>query len=118
VLVLFTPGLRAGTYSFQTLNNNGDPAFNQLLGINNSGTIAGYFGDGSSNQPNKGYTFAPPYTQSSYTNENYPKSTQTQVIGINNNTLTVVSGRMPTATTSASSRMDRNTRMLSTRTPV
>ena len=23
-LVLFTPGLRAGTYSFQKLNNNGD----------------------------------------------------------------------------------------------
>ncbi len=87
-LVLFTPALRAGTYSFQTLNNNGDPAFNQLLGINNSGTIAGYFGDGS-NQPNKGYTLAPPYTQGSYTNENFPNSAQTQVIGINNSNLTV-----------------------------
>ena len=36
----------APTYTFQTLNNNADPTFNQLLGINNAGTIAGYFGSG------------------------------------------------------------------------
>ncbi|MGD1071557.1 MAG: TIGR03118 family protein [Bryobacteraceae bacterium] len=67
-------------YTFQTLNNSGDAAFNQLLGINNAGVIAGYFGDGTV-QPNQGYTLVPPST---YTNENYPQSAQTQVIGINN----------------------------------
>ena len=33
-----------------------DPTFNQLLGINNEGRIAGYFGSGAANHPNKGYT--------------------------------------------------------------
>jgi uncharacterized protein (TIGR03118 family) len=67
-------------YTYQTLNNSGDAAFNQLLGINNAGVIAGYFGDGMV-QPNQGYTLVTP---SAYTNENYPQSAQTQVIGINN----------------------------------
>jgi hypothetical protein len=75
----------AGTYSFQTLDDQADPTFNQLLGINNTGTIAGYFGVGSATNPNKGYTLAPPYGQASYTNENFPASAQTQVVGINNN---------------------------------
>jgi hypothetical protein len=75
------PTAQAGTsYAFETLNNVGDPAFNQLLGINNAGVIAGYFGDGAI-QPNQGYTLVPP---SSYTSENYPSSVQTQVVGINN----------------------------------
>lgn len=71
-------------YGFQTLNNAGDPAFNQLLGINNAGEIAGYFGDGAV-QPNKGYTLVAPYGAANYTNENFPNSVQTQVVGINNN---------------------------------
>jgi len=75
----------AADYTFQTLNNGVDPTFNQLLGINNTGTIAGYFGAGSAEHPNKGYTLAPPYTQASYTNENFPNSVQTQVVGINSN---------------------------------
>jgi probable HAF family extracellular repeat protein len=73
----------AATYTFTTLDNNADPTFNQLLGINSAGTIAGYFGVGSATHPNKGYTLAPPYTQASYTNENFPGSVQTQVVGIN-----------------------------------
>ncbi|MBV8967612.1 MAG: hypothetical protein JO331_00935 [Verrucomicrobia bacterium] len=83
----FIPALhsaRASTqYTFETINNNGDPHFNQLLGINNNSTIAGYFGDGVI-QPNKGFTVVPPYTQASFTNENFPGSFQTQVVGINN----------------------------------
>jgi probable HAF family extracellular repeat protein len=51
-----------------------------LLGINNSSTIAGYFGDGTA-IPNNGFTLVLP---SSFTPENYPGATQTQVIGINN----------------------------------
>ena len=74
----------AQTYTYQTINNSADPAFNQLLGINNSHTIVGYDGDGNV-LPNKGYSVAPPYGSSAYTNENFPGSAQTQVVGINNN---------------------------------
>jgi len=75
--------------SFDTLNNNTDPTFNQLLGINNHGEIAGYFGSGAQGHPNQGYTLTPPYGQGNYTNENFPNSVQTQVTGINDHGLTV-----------------------------
>jgi len=70
--------------NFQTLNNPGDPAFNQLLGINSqvNPTIVGYFGDGGNSMtsvPNNGYTLALPST---YTAENFPGAAQTQVVGI------------------------------------
>jgi hypothetical protein len=78
----------AAPYVFVTLDNSGDPAFNQLLSINNAGVIAGYFGDGTV-VPNKGYLLAPPYSPASYTNENFPASVQTQVTGINNTGVTV-----------------------------
>jgi hypothetical protein len=42
-------------YSFSTLNNSNDPTFNQLLGLNAHGVIAGYFGSGAAGHPNKGY---------------------------------------------------------------
>jgi hypothetical protein len=71
-------------FRFRTLNNNADPTFNQLLGINNSGVISGYFGSGAPGHPNKGYTLAPPYGQGNYTNENFPGSVQTQVVAIDN----------------------------------
>lgn len=71
-------------YTFTELNNPGDPTFNQLLGINDSGVIAGYFGVGTKKSPNKGYTLASPYGGGNYTNENFPGSVQTQVIAINN----------------------------------
>ena len=79
----------APSYTFQTLNNNADVTFNQLLGINNAGTIAGYFGSGAAGFPNKGYTLAPPYGQGNYTNENFPGSVQTQVTGLNGTGTTV-----------------------------
>jgi hypothetical protein len=66
-----------------------DVTFNQLLGINNEGTIAGYFGSGAQNHPNKGYTFTPPYNQTDFHNENFAGSVQTQVTGINNEGVTV-----------------------------
>ena len=72
------------TYTFKTLNNAADPTFNQLLGINNHGVIAGYFGSGATGHPNKGYTLSKPYGQGNYTNENFPGSVQTQVTAINN----------------------------------
>lgn len=86
VVALMPVQARASSYSFETLDNSADPTFNQLLGINNSGTIAGYFGSGAAGHPNKGYTLVPP---GSYTNENFPGSVQTQVTGINNAGVTV-----------------------------
>ncbi|HET7014526.1 MAG TPA: CHRD domain-containing protein [Streptosporangiaceae bacterium] len=76
-------------YVFATYNNNGDRTFNQLLGINDSDEIVGYFGSGAKGHPNKGYTVVPPYSQTSYTAENFPGSVQTQVTGLNNSGVTV-----------------------------
>ncbi|HEX4168226.1 MAG TPA: PEP-CTERM sorting domain-containing protein [Bryobacteraceae bacterium] len=88
VLLLMPSLAQAAAYNFQTINNNGDPNFNQLLGINSSGTIAGYFGD-SVVVPNNGYTVTSPYGQGNFTAENVPGAVQTQVIGINNSGVTV-----------------------------
>lgn len=67
-----------------------DPMFNQALGINDSGVIAGYAGDpGTDGKPNKGWVVHSPYRQSDFMNENVPQSAQTQVIGINNSGVTV-----------------------------
>jgi hypothetical protein len=72
------------TFTFQDIVNNNDVTFNQELGINNSGMIAGYFGSGAAGHPNKGYTVVPPYGQANFTNGNFPSSVQTQVTGLNN----------------------------------
>jgi hypothetical protein len=76
----------ATSYQFQTLNNRADLTFNQLLGINNDGVIAGYFGSGAQGHPNKGYELRAPST---YQNENFPGSVQTQVTGLNDAGVTV-----------------------------
>jgi probable HAF family extracellular repeat protein len=86
---LIATGLFLGTqpaharFIFRNIINLHDPTFNQELGINNFGTIAGYFGSGAAGHPNKGYTVVPPYTRGHFTNENFPGSVQTQVTGIN-----------------------------------
>jgi hypothetical protein len=84
VLVLATPGAQAanlaGFYVFQDVIDAFDPTFNQELGINNSGIIAGYFGSGAFGHPNKGYTIS----NGNFFNENFPNSVQTQVTGLNN----------------------------------
>jgi hypothetical protein len=79
----------AGSYQVLTLNDNRDLTFNQLLGINNEGVIAGYFGSGAAGHPNKGYALRPPYAQSDFGNENFPGSAQTQVTGLNDRGVTV-----------------------------
>jgi hypothetical protein len=74
----------ASPYTFRTLNNAHDLTFNQLLGINNNGHIAGYFGSGVAGHPNKGYLLRPPFgSQKQYQNINFPHSKQTQVTGLN-----------------------------------
>jgi len=77
------PANGAAGYNFFTLNNAKDTTFNQLLGINNKGEIAGYFGSGAAGHPNKGYLLTPPDGQANYASENFPGSVQTQVTGIN-----------------------------------
>jgi hypothetical protein len=79
----------ATSYSFVTLDNMHDPTFNQLLGINDEGVIAGYFGSGAAGHPNKGYVLLPPYGQGNYINQNFKNSVQTQVTGLNNRGVTV-----------------------------
>jgi len=79
----------ATSYRFTTLDNQSDVTFNQLLGINNGGVIAGYFGSGAAGHPNKGYLLFPRYGQGSYLNENFPGSVQTQVTGLNDRGVTV-----------------------------
>jgi len=76
-------------YFFHTINNHRDNTFNQLLGINNKGKIAGYFGSGAQGAPNKGYTILPPYLQRNFKNENFPGSKQTQVTGLNDHNVQV-----------------------------
>jgi hypothetical protein len=82
--VAATPPDASANFAFKTVDNSADLTFNQLLGINNSDTIAGYFGSGMSGHPNKGYTL-----HVNYRNENFPGSAQTQVTGLNNGNVTV-----------------------------
>jgi hypothetical protein len=79
----------ASKYTFDTLDNQGDLTFNQLLGINQHGLIAGYFGSGLQGHPNQGYLLRAAYGQASYRSENWPESTQTQVTGLNDKGVTV-----------------------------
>jgi hypothetical protein len=82
-------GSLAGSYQVVTLNNGRDLTFNQLLGINNEGIIAGYFGSGAAGHPNKGYVLFPPFAQRDFANENFLHSKQTQVTGLNDRGVTV-----------------------------
>jgi hypothetical protein len=75
----------AGGYQFVEIGSTRDRTFNQLLGINNNGRIAGYFGSGVAGHPNKGYLISAPYAPGDFVNENYPHSVQTQVTGLNDN---------------------------------
>jgi hypothetical protein len=75
-------------WMFSTLDNRRDPTFNQLLGINNRGEIAGYFGSGAKGHPNKGYLLLLG-RRSRYVSENFPGSVQTQVTGLNDTGVTV-----------------------------
>ena len=74
-----TPADASMNFAFQTVDNQKDTTFNQLLGINNADTIAGYFGSGMKGHPNQGYTL-----HVSFSNENFPGAAQTQVVGLNN----------------------------------
>jgi probable HAF family extracellular repeat protein len=76
-------------YQFRTLDNAADPTFNQLLGINQEGLIAGYFGSGAQGHPNQGYLLVARHGQQRYLSENVNGSVQTQVTGLNDRGITV-----------------------------
>jgi probable HAF family extracellular repeat protein len=79
----------AGGYQVLTLNDRRDLTFNQLLGINNQGLIAGYFGSGAAGHPNQGFVLRPPFAQGDFGSENFPGAAQTQVTGLNDTGITV-----------------------------
>jgi hypothetical protein len=86
---LATPQDHSNRYQFRTIDNTADPTFNQLLGINEYGVIAGYFGSGDAGHPNQGYLLFPNYRQWDFADGNYPQSVQTQVTGLNDRGVTV-----------------------------
>ena len=63
--------LHGGGYQFRTVDNAKDLTFNQLLGVNNEGVIAGYFGSGAQGHPNKGYQLLP-WGHGYFASENFP----------------------------------------------
>jgi hypothetical protein len=79
----------AGGFQVITLNDRRDLTFNQLLGINNEGVIAGYFGSGAAGHPNKGFVIRPPWARSDFSGENFPGSAQTQITGLNDTGISV-----------------------------
>jgi hypothetical protein len=82
LLILLSGGAMAASFTIQTVQNPNDPTFTELLGINNGGTIAGFFGAVTA----KGFTLTLP---NSFSNENFPGSSQTMVTGVNQNGDTV-----------------------------
>jgi hypothetical protein len=80
----------AKTYNFATFDDPADtntPTFTNLMGINEKGLIAGFYGSGNAGDPNTGFLLTLPGT---FTPENFPPSfqnpaAQTQLTGLNNN---------------------------------
>lgn len=68
------------TYTFQTFDDPANPGFNNLLGINNEGLIAGFYGSGAAGDPNQGYLLS----DGVFTPVNFPGEAQTQLTGLNN----------------------------------
>jgi hypothetical protein len=71
-------------FAFTTLDDQADPTFNRLLGINNEGKIGGYYGSGAPGSPNRGYVVTPPYQQANFKHQDYPSGIQTEVTSVNN----------------------------------
>jgi hypothetical protein len=70
---------------FHTVASPFNAGFTQLLGVNDTGTIAGYYGSGQNAQnPNRGFLLDSPRTNNKgWLRWNYPGAVQTQVVGIN-----------------------------------
>jgi PEP-CTERM motif len=83
-------GAQAG-YSFETINDPADkpfpppPAmggvtFTNLMGINSSDSIAGFYGSGQAGDPNTGFSLTLPNT---FAPDNFPGMPQTQITALN-----------------------------------
>jgi|SRR5579859_311618 len=78
-------------YRFQTFDDPADPTFNNLMGINNRGLIAGFYGSGDAGHPNQGYLL----TQSrDFVPMDFPQTAQnpalqTQLTGLNDRGVSV-----------------------------
>jgi hypothetical protein len=77
----------AKNYSFETFDDPVDisfaatqniPTFTNLLGINNEGLIAGFYGSGNPGDPNQGFLLTPTGT---FTPEDFPPTSQNPVTG-------------------------------------
>ena len=83
------------TFSFHTFDDPADhvvPTFNNLLGINNEGLIAGFYGSGAMNDPNQGFLLRP--SSNTFTAVDFPPSAQnpalqTQLTGLNDKGIVV-----------------------------
>jgi hypothetical protein len=75
-VLLSCVSIQAADFTVQSVQYPTDPTFTQLLGINNSGEIAGFHGATTAS----GFTLKLP---NSFTTENYPLAAQTMVTGIN-----------------------------------
>jgi hypothetical protein len=71
------------SFKFVTMDDQTDPAFNEILGLNDGGKLAGFFGNGSASSPNQGYVVDPPYQQTNFKAYNYPNAMDSQVTGLN-----------------------------------
>ena len=78
-----TPTTASRPFKFRTIVNPADRTFNEALGINNSRTVAGYYGSGAVGHPSQGYTAVPGFAKNDFTAENFPGAVQTQVTAIN-----------------------------------
>jgi hypothetical protein len=76
-------------YSFQVINDPADippppgadgVTFTNLMGINKSDSIAGFYGSGAAGDPNTGFLLTLPNT---FTPENFPGMPQTQITALN-----------------------------------
>lgn len=67
-------------FTFETFDDPADPTFNNLMGVNNKGLIAGFYGSGAAGHPNEGYLLTLPST---FTSERFPGAAQTQLTGLN-----------------------------------
>jgi hypothetical protein len=77
-------GAEAG-YSFEMINDPAQPpfmgtTFTNLMGINSSDLIAGFYGSGQAGDPNTGFLLALPNT---FTPDNFPGKPQTQITALN-----------------------------------
>ena len=70
------------TYSFHTLDDPADPntpSFTNLLGINEKGLIAGFYGSGNMGDPNQGFLLTLPGT---FTPRTFLRHLKTQLLAI------------------------------------